>query len=103
MLSKDGFWCELRCAVAHTCSVVPESSLTPSGVSRGALRACYRARHRASRHCNLRRCQVSQSLSTRLHDLLEVSFAWILLTFLFPFLLVTLTLANIDGARPVEA
>ena len=41
MLSKDGFWCELRCAVAHTCSVVPESSLTPSGVSRGALRACY--------------------------------------------------------------
>ena len=31
-------WCELRCALAHTCSVVPESSLTPRcGVTRVLL------------------------------------------------------------------
>ena len=36
------FWCEFRCALAHTCSVVPESSLTPlGGVTRVLL--CVRA------------------------------------------------------------
>ena len=78
MLSKDAFWCELRCAVATTsreeyCGP-PEPSLT---LAKGSPGSCYPRRAKCYIIASSRCADPMQSFSTRLHGLLEVSLDWI--------------------------
>ena len=87
MRSKDAFGASFA-ALLHTLAqlpgVEPHATLVASPGSCCASTRSDQLGAALTSSCNQGPQNPTQSSSTRLHDLLEVSFAWISLTFVFP-------------------